>query len=103
MIAGQLIYEVRDPLDGSPNSAYDALVNKVTDCDSDAEVYSVVLDSLGFNTVIISSPGHANVSVKLGDNWYQTIGGGFDKSYIAKALNAKAKISEPTYGPALTQ
>lgn len=72
--ARQIAIELRegaiDPLDASPRSAYDALVNKRTDCDSDAQVYSAVFDSLGFNNTIVANPGHADIYIELEGKWF---------------------------------
>jgi hypothetical protein len=55
---------------GVPNSAYDVLFNKVTDCDAEANLTSAVFDSMGFPTAIMVKPGHATLVVKVGNTWF---------------------------------
>jgi len=102
LIASSFMGDVTNPRNGSPKSAYDNLVNKLSDCDSDAQVYSAVLDVLGFNTSIVASRSHADVIVKLGNNWYSTMSGQFSKVSITKVFEKDGYIlSQPTYGAEL--
>jgi len=103
-LAGTLIAGLRDPGDGSPSSAYDALVRKVSDCDSDAQVYSAVYDSLGFNTAVIAGTGHADAIVNVGNTWFKVIGGTFMKVNVSKALaNGSYIHTQPTNGTTLSK
>ncbi|HWO97227.1 MAG TPA: S-layer homology domain-containing protein [Bacillus sp. (in: firmicutes)] len=68
-----LISGKRDPLDGSPESAYDALVRDINDCDSEAQVMAAVLDTMGYNTAILVRPGHANMFVEVQGKWFDII------------------------------
>ncbi|BBW98756.1 stalk domain-containing protein [Geobacillus subterraneus] len=70
MIASDLLQGAKDPRNGKPSSAYDALVNKLSDCDSGAQVYSAVYDAMGYNTMILAGNNHASAYVQIGDNWY---------------------------------
>lgn len=58
--------------DGTPESAYDALVRKVTDCDPDAQIISAIFDSKGYTTAILARPGHAYAIVKINGKWFST-------------------------------
>lgn len=102
LMAASFMGDVTNPRNGSPKSAYDNLVNKISDCDSDAYVYSAVFDAMGYNSAVIASTNHAEVIVKLGDTWYGTMGGDFGKISVAKALKDGAHmLSQPTYGSEL--
>ncbi|SFM05333.1 Copper amine oxidase N-terminal domain-containing protein [Paenibacillus sp. 1_12] len=81
-IAYNLLRGVTDPKDGSPKSAYDALAASIrkTDCDSDAEVFSLVFDAMNYNTMIGSSPNHAQMYVEIDGNWYSIIAGSFSNA-----------------------
>lgn len=78
-LARDLLSGSKDPLDGTPRSAYDVLFNKVQDCDAIAQVYSVVFDLLGYNTAIYGVPGHAQIMVEVDGNWYTIVGTSFSK------------------------
>lgn len=71
MIAAGWIGNASDPRTGKPQSAYDTLVNKVTDCDAMAQVYSAFFDALGYNTMILVGNNHADAFIQIGDNWYE--------------------------------
>ncbi|WP_445612973.1 hypothetical protein [Geobacillus sp. YF-1] len=71
MVAAGWIGNTSDPRTGKPESAYDALVNKVSDCDSDAQVYSAFFDALGYNTMILAGNHHADAFIQIKDNWYE--------------------------------
>jgi hypothetical protein len=89
--------------DGSPISAYDALVRKVSDCDSDANVYSAVLDAMGYNSAIIAGNNHADIVVKIGDSWFLTSSGDFLKANLNTSLSDGNYVyAQPTFGPALS-
>lgn len=70
----------KDPLDGSPRSAYDAIVLKTDDCDSTAQSQSLSFDMAGFSTMIVAGNNHADLYVKVNDIWYFYGSGGFDAS-----------------------
>lgn len=55
---------------GEPNSAYDILVRKVTDCDADAQLSSALYDILGYNTAVVGVSGHSYVAVEINGKWY---------------------------------
>lgn len=69
--------------DGShnPNSAYDTLVNKVTDCDASSHTEILLFDMMGYNTRIVTNEGRnhteAEVQVTLidGSTAWLNIGG----------------------------
>lgn len=58
-----------DPGDGSPESAYGALVHKLSDCDSAAQLQAVVFDMLGYNTMVLAKTGHAAMLVEVEGVW----------------------------------
>jgi hypothetical protein len=89
VIAGDLIRGIQDPLDGSPESAYDALVRGTTDCDSDAQVYSAVFDAMGFNTAISAKPGHAQVIVGVDGTWFGTVAGSFVETTLPASASSR--------------
>jgi len=101
-LSADLLRGIEDPRDGSPRSAYDALFRGVTDCDSDAQVYSAVFDALGFNTAILGFPSHAQMIVEINGNWYSVGAGAFRKvTDLPPTLNKYAKYywyTTPTYG-----
>jgi len=100
VIAGNLLVGKTDPLDGSPVSAYDALVRGYVDCDPDAQVHSAVLDSLGYTTMIVGGFNHADLLVKLNGSWFMVSGGDFVKYHIQSnfSKNGLTVISQPTDG-----
>ncbi|ASS98400.1 hypothetical protein B9L19_03515 [Geobacillus thermocatenulatus] len=71
MVAAGWIGNASDPRTGKPQSAYETLVNKVTDCDAMAQVYSAFFDALGYNTMILAGNNHADAFIQIGDNWYE--------------------------------
>lgn len=101
-LSSDLLEGVKDPRDSSPRSAYDALFRGVSDCDSDAQVYSAVFDALGFNTAILGFPDHAQMVVEINGNWYSVVGSTFSKiTELPPTLNKRAKYywyTAPTYG-----
>jgi hypothetical protein len=98
-IAQALIKGIEDPLTGAPKSAYDALVSRTSDCDSDAQVYSLVFDIMGFNTLIAAGDNHADPLVQLDGTWYKVFGGSFVAIDMAKGLSDGGYImSQPTIG-----
>ncbi|GMK39034.1 hypothetical protein PCCS19_20880 [Paenibacillus sp. CCS19] len=97
--AGELIQGKDNPGDGTPSSAADSLLYNRSDCDAEAEVYSVVFDAMGYNTAIIGATNHAEVLIKIGDSWFRTAAGAFEKVDVKAALiNGSAIISDPTFG-----
>jgi hypothetical protein len=101
LMGGDLVEGVKD-LGGSTRSAYDALVGKSTDCDSDAQVYSAVFDSLGFNTAIVAGTGHADVIIQLNGKWFKALGGTFREANISATLSDGSHVhTQPTTGPSL--
>ncbi len=107
-IAYDLLDGATDPRDGSPRSAYDALAAspRITDCDSDAQVFSLVFDMMGYNTMIGSSPNHAQMYVEIDGRWYSIISGVFtnagtsaDISNFLKDHPDRGIHTQPTYGP----
>jgi hypothetical protein len=102
-ISSNLIRGLQDPGTGAPRSAYDALVNRVTDCDSDAHVFSAVYDSLGLNSVIIAGTSHADPFIKLGSNWYKISAGKFTLANLSSMPSSLTIVSQPTFGPKLNR
>jgi len=102
LLASSFMGDVTNPRTGSPKSAYDNLVNKISDCDSDAQVYSAVFDAMGYNSAIVAGTNHADVVIKVGNNWYVTMSGQFSKANVTKALEKGATmLAQPTYGAEL--
>lgn len=85
-----------NPGNGSPSSAYDIIVRKVGDCDADAQLQSVIFDSLGYSTMVVGKSndvsGHAWCLVKVGGTWWQ-VGGGI----LPGSPDGLDHISEPTF------
>ncbi|MNW65740.1 hypothetical protein D3C74_441490 [compost metagenome] len=79
-VAYALVAQDDVPRGTNPRSAYDALVNKISDCDSDAQVISAVFDAAGYSTAIIASPNHANMAVRIDDKWYEPFSSSFIES-----------------------
>lgn len=112
-IAYDLLKGAIDPADGSPNSAYDALVGnasgkRYSDCDSDAQVFSLVFDMMGYNTMIAAGQNHAQMYVEINGKWYAIISGVFvhagtndDFSNYLKENPDRYIYTQPTYGPAI--
>lgn len=101
-----IAYDIKDgatdPRDGTPRSAYDALVKRVTDCDSDAQVFSLVYDMMGFNTAIIAGNNHAEVLIQIEGKWYECVAGTFRLLDVSKTLESGSYIySSPTDGSVL--
>lgn len=103
LIAANLLKGVKAE-SGPPQSAYDALIRKVTDCDSDAQVYSAVFDAMGYNTLIIGGPGHADMLVQIEGKWYNPQGASFkNDGYYGNPRGATTDgglhlVSSPTNG-----
>ena len=98
-----IAYDIKDgatdPRDGTPRSAYDALVKRVSDCDSDAQVFSLVYDMMGFNTAIIAGNNHAEVLIQIEGKWYECVAGTFRLVDVSKSLESGSYIySLPTDG-----
>lgn len=103
-IAYDLLDGAIDPRDGSPRSAYDALAAspRITDCDSDAQVFSLVFDMMGYNTAIIAGNNHAEVLIQIDGKWYECVAGTFRLEDVSKALeNGSYIYSLPTDGSVL--
>ncbi|MED4974254.1 MULTISPECIES: CAP domain-containing protein [Geobacillus thermoleovorans group] len=97
MIASDLLQGATDPRNGKPSSAYDALVNKLSDCDSDAQVYSAVYDAMGYNTMILAGKSHADAFVQIGNNWYEAQS--LDIADMSKPLSKDGYVLvQPTNG-----
>lgn len=103
IVATDLISGTEDPGTGAPRSAYDALISRLTDCDSDAQVFSAVFDSLGYPTAIVARTVHADVIIKVGGKWYGVSSGTFVKVDVSAFLAQPGKyvMSSPTDGSAL--
>jgi hypothetical protein len=85
--------------DTTPISAYDHLFNLVTDCDAYAQTISAAMDKAGYVTAIISKPGHAEVIVKVDNNWYLTIGTSFTDLSLSSLTQKGYKVTvAPTDG-----
>ena len=65
-------FDGKDPGDGSPESAYDELVLKRSDCDAQASSEMALFDRVGMNTTMLADYGdaHAWASFKLGKYWW---------------------------------
>lgn len=99
-IAGDLIRGIGDPSDASPRSAFDALIRRASDCDSDANVYSAVFDAMGYNTMIIATPGHAQMFVEIEGHWWAPVAGSFgmlDHERF-KTDRSVSVYTQPTFG-----
>lgn len=103
MVVGNLLAGIEDPGTSTPRSAYDALISRLTDCDSDAQVYSAVFDSLGYPTAIVASPGHADIVIKIDGKWYNTSSATFTKVDVSAFLAQPGRyiMSSPTDDSAL--
>lgn len=98
-IAAILVKGLYDPRDGTPSSAYDALVLKKSDCDSDANVFSAVFDSFGYNTAIIARTDHADMVVQIEGKWYTVVAGSFEELPVTNlAANNLYVYTQPTTG-----
>lgn len=92
-----------DPLTGAPSSAYDTLYKKLSDCDSDAQLYSAVMDSAGYPNAIFATKTHAFFVVKIKGEWYDVQGGMYFKLNSKdrqELINSKEYrfLSQPTSG-----
>lgn len=85
-----------DPRDGSPRSAYDALVRGVRDCDATANVYSLVFDMAGYNTAIIANKSHAYMIVEINGEWYSPTGGQFTRQ-VGLPTSTRYRLNEKVY------
>lgn len=71
VIATNLQLKAKDPKDGSPESAYDALVRGLVDCDAYSNTIIAFFDAAGYNTMILGYPGvHAIPVVEIDGFWY---------------------------------
>ncbi|ASA26613.1 hypothetical protein B9T62_35820 [Paenibacillus donghaensis] len=98
-IAAILLKGISNPGDGTPSSAYDALVAKKSDCDADANVSSAVFDSFGYNTAILASKNHADMVVQIEGKWYTLAAGSFEELSVTD-LSARGLYvyTQPTTG-----
>ena len=98
-VSSNLLSGTKDPLDGSPRSAYDAIVRKVSDCDPIGEVQSPSFDMKGYSTMIVAGENHADVYVKVKGKWFAYGAGTFlETSKSPTSLNAGQYImSQPTF------
>ena len=71
--ANELLKQAKS-VDGPPRSAYDALVLKVTDCDSTSQTYSAFFDAMGYDTAIRTNGSHSEAYVKINGTWFQVAG-----------------------------
>lgn len=101
-VSASLLMSADDPLDGTPFSAYDALVRKLADCDPIAYVYSAVFDSLGYNTVVVAKPGHAFALVQVDGKWVNITNGANNIVNINDMLvSGLIIVTQPTFGEIL--
>ncbi|WP_052770155.1 copper amine oxidase N-terminal domain-containing protein [Paenibacillus sp. IHB B 3415] len=99
LLAWDLAEGKSNPGDGSPKSAYDNLVRGVSDCDSDAQVLSLVFDIMGYNTIILAGNSHADMYVQVGDIWCKTVAGTFTKTGLQDVRPSDARVvAQPTFG-----
>ncbi|ERN51628.1 hypothetical protein A33I_20050 [Alkalihalophilus marmarensis DSM 21297] len=95
VLAVSLMSHAKDPRDGTPNSAHDAIVKGLIDCDAEAQVYSAVYDSLGYTTAILARPGHAFVVIKIEGNWYLDTAGVYTKVDMKQAMSQGLQVVVP--------
>ncbi|MNP82295.1 hypothetical protein D3C76_1808900 [compost metagenome] len=77
-------------------------MKRVTDCDSDAQVFSLVYDMMGFNTAIIAGNNHAEILIQVDGKWYECVAGTFRLTDVSKSLESGSYIySSPTDGSVL--
>ncbi|MCZ8533539.1 hypothetical protein [Psychrobacillus psychrodurans] len=98
-VDGTLREGAKDPKDGSPRSAYDAMFRGLDDCDPTAEVQSLVFDIQGYSTMIVAGNNHASLYVKVQGKWYAYGSGSFlvadkDPSVLASGTYI---MSQPTF------
>lgn len=60
----------RDPGNGKPRSIYDSLVNGQYDCDTTANVMMAIADIMGYDSLILASPTHADSYIKFKGEWF---------------------------------
>lgn len=90
LVASRLIEDAKYPGTGAPISAYDVLYNRVSDNDSDAQVYSAVFDTQGYSTAVVDG----SIVIKIQGHLYSTRSG----SFFSIVLNKNSHFnSEPTY------
>lgn len=85
-------------------SVYDILVNQKLNSYSKASLVSAVLDSLGFNTALMTEFNYAKVIFQVKDSWIIADDSyyNFESIDIEDVLSKGYYISQPTYGHALT-
>lgn len=93
--------QVSDSGDASPVSAYDHIVLKYSDCDSESQASSLVYDLLGVENAVMGSSngvtGHTDVYIKLGDVWFKkgTAATGATKVNMSKIPASYEIVSQP--------
>jgi len=97
-ISASLLQGLADPLDGSPRSAYDALVRKVADCDPQAHVRTLIFDIYGFNTLVATGKAHAEPYVKVGNTWLEPKAGGFTSQTKTEIMKDRTITTQPKAG-----
>lgn len=97
-ISAGLLQGIHDPLDGTPRSAYDALVRKVADCDPQAHVTTLIFDIYGFNTLVATGKAHAEPYVKVGNTWLEPKSGSFTAVSKANILKDRTITTQPKSG-----
>jgi hypothetical protein len=102
-IAVTLLHGATDPGTGAPSSAYDALITRVSDCDSDSQVYSAVFDAMGVSSVVLASGNHADPFVQIAGSWFKVGGGSFKEANLSKIPSSYTIKSQPTFGPELSR
>ncbi|MFD1736942.1 hypothetical protein ACFSCX_10245 [Bacillus salitolerans] len=93
----------RDPKDGSPDSAYDALFRELMDCDTDANIYSAVFDAMGYNTAILAGNNHADFFVEVEGNWFRLSGTVFEKANFKASMSNGYVYIKPTNGDTINK
>lgn len=61
-------------VNGAPNSAYDVLFNKVSDCDAYSQLTSALYDSMGYNTAVVGVKNHSDPAVEINGKWFRLTG-----------------------------
>lgn len=101
-IGSNLIKGIKDPGNTLPQSLYDSLFRALADCDTDAHTFSAVFDAAGFNTAVMSRPGHADVLVEIGGSWWTYNAGTFAKYNKTSADSVGYKVTvASTFGNAV--
>lgn len=99
-VGADMIRGIKDPQNGLPQSLYDSLGRALADCDTDAHTFSAVFDAAGFNTAVMSRPGHADVLVEISGKWFVYSAGTF-KGY-SQSLYSHYKVTvSSTFGNAV--